>query len=242
MATTTIFSTPDLLAHICSHLSTVRQLAAMCGVNRATGAYLLGSAQHWVDAARLVCGEAYHSQDGGRRAAMVQMCPWLSVRRSVDVRYRSSSVRDVFSCSRGTCDVLVEEDSGRMVVTSFRIGCDGDFTREVDSSESNYLISAIEDQHRLKAKDLRGFLLRSWNPWFFIHRCHHSIQAIFRVHDSLFAALTLDSVLFVSPKQRRILHTLPNVRVQWKRGAECVFFGSGEIWIVNENGVLLCWA
>ena len=243
-SSTSTILTPDLLANICSHLTTVHQLATPCAVNRATSAYLLGdgSAQHWMDAARLVCGSVDDCEEGGRDLARKTMCPWLSVLTSINLGYRSLSVREVFSCCRGACDILFLGESGKLAVDSIRVDGNGGFTRDVDSSENNYLCSAAaEDPYRLRTKDLRAFLLRCWHQWFSGLRCHHSIQAIFRVHDSLFAAFTLDSVLFVSPDQRRILHTLPNVRVLWKRGAECVFFGSGEIWIVDENGTLLCW-
>ena len=239
-----VFASPDLLAHICSHLPTVRQLATLCAVNRATSAYLLsgGGGTHWMAAARLVCGAGSVDEEGGRDLARKTMCPWLLDRMSIDLGCRSLSVREVFSCCRGACDILVLSESGKLAVVSIRIDGNGGFTRDVDSSENNYLCSAAtEDPYRLRTKDLRCFLLRSWSAWFFSYRCSFSIQAIFRVHDSLFAALTLDSVLFISSTHRRILHTLPNVRVQWKRGAECVFFGSGEFWIVDENGNLLHW-
>ena len=230
--------TPDILAHLCSHLPTVHHLATLCAVNRATSAYLLGSGgQHWMDAARMVCGEDFCGDYGGRDVAKITMCPWLSMRRSIDLGYRSSSVQEVFSCSRGTCDVLVLDDSGKLVVVSIKIGDGGGYSR--DSIESNYLISAaLEDPHRLKTKDLRRFLLRSWAAWF--DNDNHRVHGVFRVHSGLFAALTRDSILFVSPRRRRILHTLPNVRVDYGRGAQCTCFCSpGEIWIVDEDGILL---
>ena len=244
-----IFSS-DILTHICSHLSTVRQLATLCCVNRATSAYLLGSAGggHWMDAARVVCG-GDDFEDGERRAAMARMCPWLSVRKSIDLGYMGCKVEEVFSCCKGTCDVLVRDDvvdsRDNMIVVSVRLSVGGGgYIRDTDSKRDNYLISAArEDPRRLKAKDLRSFLLRSWSPWFYTTMVRQdSILGIFRVHDSLFAVLTADSVLFVSPTRRRILHTLSNVRVAWNRGAQCVYFGSpGEIWVVDVDGMLFYW-
>ena len=77
--------TRDILPYICEHLPNLTSLGRICCVDSTCRSYLIedsSSGRHWIRVSRKICGVEYWDSelnDHGRYAAMLHLCPWISM-------------------------------------------------------------------------------------------------------------------------------------------------------------------
>ena len=226
-STSAFFSSPDLLNHLALHFTTVRHLALLSAVCRGVKEYLFGEAggRHWTRVGKIVCGDGHQMDEdvrrmcGERYATMLEICPWVSVPRIVDLQTDEKCIADMQGVlQRRTLDCWVGVGVGSSVRTLFAhacfrgscVGVVGGCTKTKVYSESYNLELAESFENigsgemkvvsNIFASKLKDSITTSWGTVAKVDDLHEwfpftvsVVQQLLRVHDSVFAVVCMGS-------------------------------------------------
>ena len=80
-----VWTSNDILPLVCTHITTVQNLATLSQTNKLLNNYLFSTTggKHWIQAGKLMCGDEYWpanplEKTNPRYLTMIYMCPWIS--------------------------------------------------------------------------------------------------------------------------------------------------------------------